>query len=463
MTQDSSGWTLARVWDALRKFWVVIIALTVLGGLAGFGLSASVTPVFQSAATLFFSLSQGNSASDLNQGSTYTQNQMLSFAQLATSSIVLEPVIGELDLDTTPRLLARSIEVTNPLNTVILQIKASSTDPDLAARIANSVAYSLTDIVEQVSPTSAEGSATISARLVDDAVVAKVQALPNKTRDTVLGAAVGLLLGVLAAISWTLLDTRVPNETVLAQVVAAPILGSVSRVRGTGERGLYVARDPLGRTSEEFRRIRSALSYAGVSDKVQKLLITSVNPGEGKSTFSSNLGLTLAGLRNDVLIIDADLRRPRVAEYFGVEGSVGLTTVLVGDATFDRAKITRPGTTLDILPSGVIPPNPSEILTSDAMHALLDEASQRYDFVIIDSPPALSVADANLLASQVDGVILVVDAVSTRRTPLTHAIASLESAGGRIVGVVLNKVRASRQGSAYYSQDATAEATLPTS
>lgn len=455
MKQDMSGWTLARIWDALKKFWALIFALTVLGGVVGFGLSASVTPIFKSTATLFFSLSQGNSASDLNQGSTYTQNQMLSFAQLATSSLVLDPVIDELDLDTTSRLLARTIEVANPLNTVILQIEASSPDAELAAEVANAVADSLTDVVEQVSPTSAEGAATISAKLVDEAVVPTVQALPNKTRDGVLGAAVGFLLGILAALLWTLLDTRVPNESVLGQIVSAPILGSVSRVRGTGDRGLYVAREPLGRTSEEFRRIRSALSYAGVSERVQKLLITSVNPGEGKSTFSSNLGLTLAGLRHSVLIIDADLRRPRVAEYFGVEGAVGLTSVLVGDVSFDDAKITRPGTTLDILPSGVIPPNPAEILTSDAMHNLLDEAAQRYDFIIIDSPPVLSVADANLLAPSADGAIIVVDASKTRRTPLTHAVSNLESAGGRIVGVVLNKVRSGGKRSAYYSEDGT--------
>ncbi|MET0811967.1 MAG: polysaccharide biosynthesis tyrosine autokinase [Microbacterium sp.] len=453
MKQDTSGWTLARIWDALKKFWAIILALTVLGGLVGFGLSASVTPIFQSTATLFFSLSQGNSASDLNQGSTYTQNQMLSFAQLATSSLVLEPVIDELDLDTTPRLLARTIEVTNPLNTVILQIESSSPDPELAADIANAVADSLTEVVEEVSPKSADGAATISAKLVDEAVVPAVQALPNKTRDAVLGAAVGFLLGILAAILWTLLDTRVPNETVLGEVVSAPILGSVSRVRGANERGLYVAREPLGRTSEEFRRIRSALSYAGVSDRVQKLLITSVNPGEGKSTFSSNLALTLAGLRHNVLIVDADLRRPRVAEYFGVEGSVGLTTVLVGEVSFDNAKITRPGTTLDILPSGVIPPNPAEMLTSDAMRHLLDEAAARYDFIIIDSPPVLSVADANLLAPSADGAIIVVDASKTRRTPLAHAVTSLESSGGRIVGMVLNKVRASGKRSAYYAED----------
>lgn len=460
MKPDSSAWTLARVWEALKKFWALIVAATILGGAIGFAMSASVTPIFQSTATLFFSLSQGNSASDLNQGSTYTQNQMLSFAQLATSSRVLQPVIDDLDLDTSPRMLARTIEVTIPQSTVILEVQASSSEPEVAAAVANAVADSLTDAVREVAPTGAEGSPSIAATLIDSAIVPNVQALPNKPRDAALAAAVGLILGILTALLWTLLDTRVPNETVLTQVVSAPVLGSVARVRGgSSDRGLYVAREPLGHTSEEFRRIRSALSYAGVSEKVQKLLITSVNPGEGKSTFSSNLGLTLAGLRNSVLIIDGDLRRPRVAEYFGVEGAVGLTSVLVGDVTFDQAKISRPGTTLDILPSGSIPPNPAEILTSNAMKSLLEDAAARYDFVILDSPPVLSVADANLLAPLMDGAIIVVDAGKTRRTPLANAAASLESSGGRIIGVVLNKVRRRHRRGAYYSEESVAEGT----
>jgi len=293
VSPESSGWTLGRVWEALKKFWFLVAALTVLGGVVGFAISASVTPIYQSTATLYFSLNQGNTASDLNQGSTYTQNQMLSFPQLASSSRVLQPVIEDLNLDTTPRQLARSMQVTIPLTTVILEIQASSPSPRRAAAIANGVAQSLTKVVSEVSPAAATGP-SISATLVDEAVTPRVQALPNKPRDAVLGAAVGLLLGVLAALAWTLLDTRVPNVNVLSQVVSAPVLGTVSRERGTNDLGLLVAREPLGHMSEEFRRIRSALSYAGVSEKVQRLLITSVNPGEGKSILSSNLGLTLA-------------------------------------------------------------------------------------------------------------------------------------------------------------------------
>lgn len=459
MTADSAGWSLSRIWDALRKLWIVIVAIALLGVVAGYGVAASTTPIYQATATLYFSLSQGTTGSDLNQGSTYTQNQMLSFAQLTTSSLVLQPVIDDLHLDTTPREISRSIVVTVPLNTVLLEVQASSSDPQTSARVANAVADHLTEVVEQVSPRTGgdDGSPTISATLVDEAVVPLVQALPNKPRDAMLGGAVGLILGVLVALLWTILDTRVRNESVLARVVSAPVLGSVSRVRGAAaERRLYVAAEPLGHTSEEFRRIRSALAYSGVSERARRVLITSVNPGEGKSTFTANLALTLAGLGSSVLIVDADLRRPRVAEYFGIEGAVGLTTVLLGEIAFNEAKVSHPGTMLDILTSGEIPPNPAEMLTSDAMTRLLEEASEQYEYVIIDSPPVLSVADANLLATVVDGAIIIVDASKTRRTSLVHAATSFESAGGRVIGMVLNKAKARRRRNAYYVESTSA-------
>jgi capsular exopolysaccharide synthesis family protein len=452
---DSSAWTLSTVWEAIRKFWLLIVGLTIVGGALGYGLSSTVTPIYQSTATLYFALNQGNSASDLAQGSTYTQNQMLSFAQLATSSRVLEPVIDELELDTTPRVLARSVEVTIPQDTVILQVQASSTDPDEAAAIANAVSDSLTEVVRDVAPKGPAGAATITAQVIDEAVVPLVQSIPNKPRDAALGALLGLVVGVLTALAITLGDTRVRNETVVAQVVDAPLLGSVTRTRG--ESGLVVAREPLGHTSEEFRRVRAALSYANVSDSARCLLVTSSTPSEGKSTFSSNLALTLAGLQHRVLLIDADLRRPRIADYFGVEGAVGLTTVLVGDVDVEVAKMTWGSTTLDLLTSGSVPPNPAEILTSDAMRELLREASATYDYVVVDSPPVISVADATLIAPLMDGVVVVVDASRTRRAQLANSVRILQGSGARILGVVLNKAKVARRRRSYYAEDAAVE------
>ncbi|MFC6325229.1 polysaccharide biosynthesis tyrosine autokinase [Microbacterium koreense] len=453
MTSSASVWTLGTVWAALRKHWLVIAGTVLVGALMGFVVASATTPTYQARATLFVSINQGSSGSDLNQGTAYAQNQMQSFARLATSSRVLEPVIDDLDLDITARELARNIAVINPHDTVILTIEVTSTSPERAAAVANAVSESLAAAVREVSPTTAEDAPTITASVIDDAVVPLYQSAPSKPRDTVLGAAVGLIVGVAFALLRSLLDTRMPTVESLRETVPAPVLGVISRVRRGRERlGLVVAQDPLGSASEEFRRVRSALTYAGVSSPTRRLLVTSTSQGEGKTTFAANFALTLAALRSRVLLVDADLRRPRVAEIFGVEQSIGLTTVLLGDADFEDAKLSRMGTGVDILTAGIIPPNPAGMLTSDAMHEFLDHVTPLYDYVIIDSPPISSVADANLLSPVVDGALIVVDATRTRRSALAAAVASFDAAGGRIVGMVLNKVRTHRRTDGYYTE-----------
>ncbi len=451
MTTEPVQWNLSHVWEALRKFWALVIGFAIIGGAVGYLVSSTVPPQFQSRASLYFALNQGTSGADLNQGSAYTQNQMLSFARLATSSRVLDLVIDDLDLTTTPRDLARSITITIPQDTVILDVVATSGDPERAAAVANSVAAQLARVVLDVGAESVEGAATISASVIDDAVAPTVQTTPNKTRDALLAAAIGLMLGVLAAFVATIADTRVRNEAAVARVTDLPVLGVVTRAkRGVGA-GLVVAREPHDPVAEDMRRIQSALAFTALDSTSRRLLITSSSPAEGKSTFSSNLALTLADAGERTLVVDADLRRPRVGELFGLDGSVGLTTALVGEVDLADAIVPWRESGPDVLTSGALPPNPATVVTSQAFRSLLDSASQRYDAVIIDSPPVLTVADSNLLAPLADGVVIVVDSTKTRRPQLANTIRSIESAGGRIIGIVLNKARASKHRNTYYA------------
>lgn len=450
MSSEPTAWTFRRVLDSLRKFWLGIVALTLVGGGMGLGLSVLQTPMYDSTASLYFALSSGNSAVDLNQGSTYTQNQMLSFAQLATSSRVLEPVIEELGLDLTPRQLARSLTIEIPLQTVILEVTSTDASAKQAARIANSVARSLVDVVQAVAPESSAGSASITAKIIDKAVRPEVQSSPNKTKNAGLGALLGLLVGVLTAMVVSLADTKVRNAEVAASVTDVPVLGQITRMPTREGAALVVARQPLSHGAEEYRQIRSALAFANVDGRASTLLVTSAGPGEGKSTFAANMSLALAETRERVLVIDADLRRPRVAPYFGVEGAVGLTGVLLGEVDLADAISTRADSTLDILTAGVVAPNPSEILASAAMRNLIAQAEELYDLVVIDSPPVLSVADANLLAPLVSGVLLIADATKTSRAQLAAAVDGLRVAGAHVLGVVLNRVRPPRRRDDYY-------------
>lgn len=455
---ESDAWTLRRLLDVVRRFWLGILLAGIFGGVVAFGASALQTPVYQSTSSLFFALNQGTSASDLNQGSTYTQDQMLSFAQLASSSRVLSPVIEDLGLDSTPRELVRSIEVTIPQSTVILRVTAMSTDRQGAADLADAVADELTTAVVDVAPKGPEGAPTITAEKIDDAVVPQFQSSPNKPRDALIGGIAGGTLGIALALMVSVLDNRVRTEEILGTVSGAPVLGVVTRSSLFARGGLGVAKEPMGHSAEEFRRVRSALTYASINSEVGTLLVTSTSPGEGKTTVATNLALTLADLQHNVLLVDADLRRPRVHQYTGIESSVGLTSVLVGEVEFDVAKYPIAGTTLDVLASGVLPPNPAEMLTSRTIGELLQTVAERYEFVVIDSPPVLSVADANLLAPQVDGVIVVADAVRTRRAPLAKGVKTLEGGGARILGTVLNRARREKHHNNYYGESGSRDA-----
>jgi capsular exopolysaccharide synthesis family protein len=459
LNSESTSWNLTRILGSLRRFWYLIVAFGAIGGAVAFAFSAATTPIYQASSSLYFALNQGGSALDLNQGSAYTQNQMLSFGQLATSSRVLQPVIDKLDLQVTTDELARSISVSIPQSTVILDIQASSTSASESAEIANAVASSLTRVVGEIAPTGADSSPTVNAQIIESATVPTVQALPDKTRDTALGILAGILLGLLEAFTITALDTRIRSVEILGQIVSRPVLGTVSRVREQNGIEVMVATDPIGYSAEEFRRIRASLAYASVSDPLRRLLITSSLPGEGKSTVATNLALIMADQQHRILLIDADLRKPRVHEYLGIEGSVGLTTVFVGDVTFEQAKMSWGSGTLDVLTAGLLPPNPAEVLTSVSMRRFLAEVGSQYDLVIIDSPPVLSVADASLLAPAVDGVVVVVDSVNTRRSQLIRSVKEIENAGGRIVGMILNHTKRSDETKArYYSEDLSLQA-----
>lgn len=451
MTPDAYEWSLSRIWSALKKLWMVIVAMVLLGASVAFGYASTLIPQYESASTLAFSAGQGSTSQELADGSTYMQTQMPTYAQLATSSAVLQPVIDDLKLPTSVQTLKKSVQVTIPQHSLVLQIQVTSISRDSAAAIANGIAQSLTTVIRRVAPKPAKGEgATINVSLVDKAVAPDHQSSPNRLKDAVVGGGAGLVIGAFIVLLWTLLDTRIPSVHVLKRLVEFPVLGSVSRTRAKGR--LWTADDPSGQTAEEFRRVASALNYATFDKQARSIIVTSAGPGEGKSAVSANLALTLAGLGYKVLLIDADLRLPRVATNFDLVDVVGLTTVLMGRSPLTQATQQRAGSDLDVLTSGALPPNPAAFLTSERMHTLLTDAVGQYDFVILDSPPVLSVADADLLAPTADGVIVVVDAKHTKRASLAMAITSLEDAGGHIAGVLLNRAKIDPDGAASYGQ-----------
>lgn len=443
-TRMTGSMQSGRISSALSKRWYVVVLAAFFGAVSAFAASTLVTPVYSSSTSLFFSLRTGGTASDVNQASTYTQNQMLSYARLATSSLVLDRVIGEIGPDFTKNRLRSSIIVSAPQNTVILEIKVNTTDAGLSARIANSVAGNLKVAVETLSPAESTNQATVVANVIEPAAPAIFQSSPDKKKNALLGGVLGVGLSLLAIILTVVVDTKVRSVEALKSLSTIPLLGIVDRNRKSSDSRPVAVRQPNGAATERFRHILAGLRFASASHAMKAIALTSAIPSEGKTLTSLNLALVMAETKTRILLIDADLRRPQVGSYIGFDSTVGLTTVLVGDTTLDVA-VQRFGTsTLDILTAGAVPPNPAELLGSARMANLVKAARESYDFVIIDTAPVLSVADVAVIAGLLDSVVLVVDSSRLRKAQLEQAAETLEIAGTHVSGIILNKIKPRR-------------------
>lgn len=432
----------------LRRRWVtgVICALVVFATVSA--VTLLVTPKYTATTRLFFAVQGTESATDLAQGSTFAEKQMTSYAQVATSPLVLDPVINDLGLGESATDLARSVTATVPADTVILEVAVTGVDPQQATRIANAIGAEMTTVAADLSPQRQDGSQAVKSTILAPATLPTRPSSPNVVRNLALGVALGLVLGIGAALLRDFLDTRVRTDEDVEALTDRPLLGSISFSDRVSKHPVLVADEPLSEPSESIRRLRTNLQFVSAGTGHKTLAITSSVSGEGKSTTAINLAVTLADAGSRVLLIDADLRRPSVAEYMGLEGRAGLTSVLIGRAKVEEVVQVWRDTSLHVLPSGPVPPNPSELLGSVAMRELLPRLTDAYDVVLLDSPPLLPVTDGAILARIAGGALLVVGADRVHRGQLAESLSTLEVAGAQAHGLVMNKV-ARRDSSRY--------------
>ncbi|RFA15160.1 chromosome partitioning protein [Subtercola boreus] len=421
----------------LRKSWVLILALILLGIAAGSLVSILTTPSFQATTKVFISVQSGGTVSDLTQGSNFTQNQVKSYTDVVVTPAVLQPVIDELKLNTTAAELAKHVSATTSPDTVVVDIGVTDPSPEAAAAIANQVATSFEETVGALVPGGTGSASPVKITVLQDALVPLAPVTPNTALNIELGALVGLVVALVAAVLRQTLDTRVRNEHDVEQVAEAPILGGIIYDASTAEHPLVVHDDPRSPRAESFRTLRTNLQFLVTPESRRSFVITSSIPGEGKSTSTANLAIVTATAGSRVVLIDADLRKPRVAQYLGLEGGAGLTDVLVGRAELDEVLQPWGANGLFVLPAGRVPPNPSELLSSPAMIQLIETLEERFDFVLFDSPPLLPVTDAAILAKHTAGALLVVGASKVHRGQVRGSVAALKNVGSGVAGVII--------------------------
>ncbi len=433
----------------LRKNWLVIVVLTLLGLGAAAGYSLTRTPIYESSSTVFVSTQAGSTAAELQQGSTFTQARINTYVGLASTPVVLNPVISDLGLKGTSADLAKDVKVSAALNSTLITIAVSNPDPVRAADIANAIATSLATAVPQLEPEAADGSSPVRLSRVTDAQPALKPSSPNVPLNLALGVLVGLALGIGVAVLRTTLDNRVRTPRDAEQITQAPAIGAIAYDAKAKERPLIVHADPLSPRAESFRALRTNLQFLDMGGRAS-FVITSSIPSEGKSTTTINLAIALADAGKRVALLDTDLRKPKVAEYLGIEGGAGLTDVLIGRARVDDVLQPWGGRSLFVLPAGKVPPNPSELLGSQQMATLLDALEREFDVVLCDAPPLLPVTDAAILARATSGALLIVSAGRATKHQLTGATEALSTVGAKLAGFVMSMVP-TRGPDSYYS------------
>lgn len=495
----------------LRKWLWLIVLCIVIGGAAAYIISRNTTPIYEASSTLRVNQA-ANPATTAAYADVLTSERLArTYASLLTSRPVLEESARRLGIGV--KGLEQAITVTPMRDTLLLQIKVDGPNPQLIAEIANmlpqvfidrdreqqlgqvakyrdtlqtEIDATLADLArasEQLAQAtddaqktrleasvaqyrttysnllaSAQQAKLAEAQAMNNLVVAEPAAVPESPirprtlTNTLLAAVIGAMLAVGAAFLIEYLDDTVKTADDVDRVAGLSTLGAITRLKNAGGSHQLIAwLKTKAPESEAYRTLRTNIQFSSVDKPVKTLLVTSSSPGEGKSTTTANLAVVLAQTGQKVIVVDTDLRRPVLHRVFDVPNNTGLTSALLANDT-GRVVEHMQATEVDnltVLTSGPIPPNPSELLGSLRMGALVEALSGQADIVIFDSPPVLAVTDAVVLARQVDGVLLVVDAGHTKEHALAAAASELQKTGGNVLGVALNRLD-SRRGYYYY-------------
>lgn len=420
----------------LRSRWMTVcvtVVVTVLGAVA---VTILTTPLYQATTRLFVSTSAGSTLSDAYQGNRFSQERVISYADLLMGQTLAQRTIDKLGLDMSAKELQENVKASAKPDSVLLDVEVLDASPVRARDIANTLSDEFVVMVRELE-TPEDGAAPDSRVVVEQrASIPTDPVVPRTSRNIAGGLALGLLLGVGLAVLRDLLDNTVKDRAILEEITGVGVVGSIPLDKERRKQAAIAFEADNSAIAEAFRKLRTNLQFLAVDNPPRAIAVTSSTPSEGKSTTSINLALALAEGDNSVLLVDGDMRRPTLHKYLDLVQPVGFSTVLSGQATLDEAlqKTRFPG--LTVLTSGAIPPNPSELLGSLAAKKLLSEMRSQFDYVIVDSTPLLAVTDAAILAAAADGVLIISRFGQTKRDQLTHAVGNLEDVGASVLGAV---------------------------
>ena len=431
----------------LRRGWAIILALVVLGLAGGIGVTLATTKLYRASVQIFVATSTTSNATDLSQGNAFAQERVQSYTSIANSPDVTNAVIKQLGLKLTGEQLADEISADAPLNKVLINIHVTDHDPRRAATLANAVANVFSFVVQRTEQTDANGKPVVKLTVIHPATVPKTPVEPNQLLNIGLGLVLGILVGVGVVILRDVLDNTVKQPSDFEELGVA-VLGMVPFDKRAAKTPIAFRSDPHSARSEAYRQLRTNLQFVDVDNPPKLISVTSAVPGEGKTMTALNLAAAMAEAGARVCLVEADLRRPSLANALGLIGDVGFTTVLIGKARVESV-LQNAGRNLAVLTSGAVPPNPSELLLTAHARDIIRELAEQVDFVVVDTPPLLPVTDAATIATIVDATLVVHRAGKTGKEQAARCVEALEKVGKRPVGAILNMITRNGGGSTY--------------
>jgi capsular exopolysaccharide synthesis family protein len=478
---EGTGIGLRQYLEVVRRRKLIVVAVLALAIGAASALTLATTTMYEAQTTIVVGQGHGL-VSPANANAI--QPFSATMTELIKSTIVARDVINDLHLSMTPEQLLGSVSVSFNPESAALSVSVVNHVPARAQAIAASLGANFSRLVEQRlgkgTPASAGNPATppLTASVWDPAHLIPGKVEPKPTRNLLVAGILGLVLGLLGAFLRDYFDRTLRTVDEIERAFGVTVIGQIPTVRAANRERSQILWDENGDFAESFRGLRANLQYLAVQWPLRTILVTSPAANQGKTTVCASLATAIAQAGQSVVLIEADLRRPRLADTFGLPRlRPGLTSVLVGHSQLGRAttEIKLPHThgakgqdwTITVLPSGPLPPNPSELVGSPRMRRLVDGLADLYDTVILDSPPLLPVADSLALAKLVDGVIIVVRAKNATRDDAQAVRSLADRLGIHLVGVVMTDVPRRDHYYAEYSseqvsdQDAPADAARP--
>lgn len=464
---------------SLRRRWLAAILISAIGAAFGFAATLTQPKMYTSNVSVVVSTGVNDNLGLALSADNLAISKAKQYQKLVSSRVVAKRALSFAGIDGSPQLAASQVSATAPLDTATINISVSWSSPQQAQLLADAWSRSLADEVYNIenqrsgvtgpearaTPSPSPSGSSASRQGAGESVVKILPLIPANlpiapsSPNVPLWAGAGLAIGIILALCYVFIgevfDRRIRSAATLKEdfgqtvVGTVPVSESLSEYRMLGAVSRASVRENFA-VIESFKELRTNLRFMNPDHPPRVIAISSCLPGEGKSTVASNLAIAIAEGGQPVVLVDGDLRRPKLAKIFGLVENVGLTDAVVGLAPVgDLLQDVEAHPALKILGSGPIPPNPSEILSSETMLRLMAELSKSY-FVIIDAPPVISITDSAILAAQFDGVLLVVRAGATTRDEFAKSLDNIEKVKGTVLGCVLNWVPTNKlEGSRY--------------